>query len=142
MAPRAKNGRFIKKGEEERRIKCSKIILDMNDRVRKRKSRQAQKELNDKQKARLALDGQDIIERGTLGEKMWCKDCDVALSFRHEEKVSYCGLAAILHIRCYKCNKLYKIATSKKVLSGDGKTLFAVNCKAAASKYKHFSTIF
>lgn len=135
MAPRAKNGRFIKKGEAKRREVASKNANLRNNKVRKLKEQRAQKQRNEKQREELAHLGRDIWDREALANNMWCEDCENPLSLRFQEKVTYIGLAAIMHVRCHKCNKLHKVSTSKKVLSGNGKTLFAVNCKAAASKH-------
>lgn len=126
MAPRKKNGQFVKKSEAIRRIQARELISKIN--LKKTKK------LEQKVKINVNNTGRRIVDTALLGKSMWCRGCEIPLSFSNVEKETQRGLASIFNIRCSKCSSIIEVASSETVQTGSGSTLFAVNCKAAAGK--------
>lgn len=118
---------FIKKKEKLRREKVSKVNLERHARNR------AIKEGNSPV---LTAVGRRVVDLALLASSLWCDFCDKSLSLKYLVEEHQYGLASKLSVRCDTCLDLKEVFTSATVpdTTGDGYSLYAVNCKAALGK--------
>ncbi|XP_074096706.1 uncharacterized protein LOC141525904 [Cotesia typhae] len=78
------------------------------------------------------FEGRRIIDLRLLAEKLWCTFCNDALSLRFLIKEEFLGLVSIFHVRCQKCQEVYKFATSKSYkIENDPNIRYSANGKIA-----------
>lgn len=81
--------------------------------------------------------GRRIIDIMLFARNMWCTDCNIPLSLRNLVKEKQFGIASRFYVRCSQCLKEIAVDSSASVpdVSKQGRSLFAVNCKAALGMF-------
>jgi hypothetical protein len=123
---------FMKAKERARRENSAKACKQRHDKAR------ALKELRESAQPTLAPAGRRVVDLAKLATDLWCDACDRALSLRFLFEERQFGLASKLMIRCGECLGVKEVFTSSTApdVSGDGRSLYSVNMKAALGKYK------
>ena len=78
------------------------------------------------------LEGRRIVHLKTLGNEMYCKQCNYPLNFNNIVEETRHGLASIFWIKCASCNSTNKVHTDKQHKSAvTNKPVFDINTKTA-----------
>ncbi|KAJ1526560.1 hypothetical protein ONE63_008147 [Megalurothrips usitatus] len=118
---------FMKAKERARREKVGKASVERHAKNRVLKASREQADYIP------VSVGHRVVDLAMLTSNLWCTNCDAALSLKFLEEEKQYGLASEFSVRCPTCLDLKKLFTSKTVPcpSGDGRSLYSVNCKAA-----------
>lgn len=76
-----------------------------------------------------------IIDLNTLGDQLWCKNCQLPLSLNNRINENIHGLASIFTIQCMKCYNKYKVCTDEQ----DNFKKFPINSKLAFGTFLSIS---
>ncbi|XP_034942966.1 uncharacterized protein [Chelonus insularis] len=60
------------------------------------------------------FEGGRVIDIVRLGEDMWCNACHIPLSMQFIKEECLRGLASVFRIKCFKCDIIYSVKTSKQ----------------------------
>ncbi|KAJ1526412.1 hypothetical protein ONE63_009546 [Megalurothrips usitatus] len=117
---------FMKAKERARREKVGKASVERHTKNRVLKAAREQADYIP------VSVGRRVVDLAMLTSNLWCTNCDASLSLKFLEEKQY-GLASEFSVRCPTCLDLKKFFSSKTVPcpSGDGRSLYSVNCKAA-----------
>ena len=129
-----KCGRFILKTEATRRKKALAQILRLRNKVSSESDN--------------IVTGRRIIDVDLLAKKMRCSKYNCLVHFSHIGKEVIHGLGSRFYMRCPSFSDIIIVPSSKSIITPEGKSVLAVNCKAAATKktcnlspWKYFNII-
>lgn len=123
---------FMKKKEKLRRENVVKANIERHARNRAQKSKAREPVLEPV--------GRRVVDLALLAREMWCNLCDAALSLKYLKDEVQFGLASKFRVHCPTCLDLKEVFTSSVLPAStdDGRSLFAVNCKAALGKQLYY----
>ncbi|XP_015112733.1 uncharacterized protein LOC107038249 isoform X2 [Diachasma alloeum] len=122
-----RNGRFIKKSQQEYREKRLEALKQHNSQ-RQEDAVPSDSEMN-ASPSKCILRGRRIMDMGYVTEQMSCNSCRSLLCFSRIEAETKIGLASIFKIRCDECSEVKSVYTSRN-FPRDNDRSYEVNCKA------------
>lgn len=60
----------------------------------------------------MAAHSRRVVEIDTLTSQLWCKNCDVALSFKNIVGEKKLGLASVFNVKCMQCQLIQFVHTN------------------------------